>query len=293
MVKIVRSDFSNSTHAQIEKQTFEGGLNAKLPLSQIGEECEGELWLNFHWAARATFTSKSQRTMFIGSLYEAHAIRDLKSVGIKVFKVVDGEMIELTGEVGEKQEKIFGATGHETGKFDGRCIGVLEAPKTEHLLEIKTIKQEKFKVLEKQGLEKAEWNYYCQMQAYMKLTGLKRGLFMAVNKNNGEYYIERVRADKEFANDLQRKVVDVVTAEEPPQRGYAEDHWKCKWCSVREVCEQEKDPLETCRSCTYSDMENNGKWICTNKVISDDGNYSLSYDEQVKGCSHYEKGWGL
>lgn len=288
-MKIIRKV---GTKTAIEKNEFGGepkDVRGYLGMSSCGEECQRKRWYGFHFANFKKHKARTERIFNIGHLFEQVAIADLKSVGCKIFRIEKNKRIELFGLKEEKQESLSGATGHEGGHPDGRITGVLEAPKTEHLLELKTMKAEFFKVLVKEGVEKSNPNYYAQMQRYMSAMKLTRALFIAINKNTCEYHFERICFNKREADDLIRKELDVILTDRPPAKHYPKGFYKChdSWCHFSEICRGESEPLENCRTCEYSDMENGGAWLCKEKGCF------LSVNQQLAGCEEYKKGWEL
>ena len=287
MAKIVRKV---STRRVIDNRESEPSYgNFTIGFGSIGKECARELYYGLHWVSKGTVTAKTQRIFTIGHLFEAMAIKDLQEIGIEVFKRIDGEKIPMTGELNEVQEKLLGVTGHSKGKPDGRCLGVLEAPKTEHALELKTMNQKNFDACLKQGVYAANKTYFGQVQRCMESMKLTRTLFVAINKNTCEYYIERIYFDPAYAKDLVRKEISIITTDEPPIKAFPKGHYKCDWCRKKPICDLDIEPEINCRTCDFSDLENEGKWSCNVKKKS----RIISVDEQMAGCEKYKKGWGL
>jgi len=287
MAKIIRKV---STRRIIDNRESEERYgNFTIGFGSIGKECARELYYGLHWVKKGTITAKTQRIFDVGHMFEAMAIKDLKDIGIDVFKRIDGEKIPMTGERNESQEKLVGLTGHSKGKPDGRCLGVMEAPLTEHLLELKTMNQKNYDAVLKSGVYAANKVYFAQVQRCMKEMDLTRCLFMAINKNTCEYYIERIYFDPAYAKDLVRKEISIITTDEPPVKAFPKGHYKCDWCNQKKICDLDIEPEMNCRTCEFSDMENGGLWSCNvakkQKI--------LSIDDQMAGCKKYKKGWGL
>ena len=112
-------------------------------------------------------------------------------------------------------------------------------------------------------------------------------LFAAINKNTSELYFERVNFDRDFAERLEAKGNHIILSEEPNEKEFAKDFFKCKWCDHKEVCHEFEEPEKNCRTCEYSDLEMEGKWSCSKKEKQ------IPEGLQRKGCSMYVKGWGL
>lgn len=297
MVKLLSTEIKNkmvmipiveTTLSAVEALEFGGKPRTYLGMSGIGEECSRKLWYNFHWASIKTHTAKTERTFNAGHLFEAPLIKQLKLIGCEVFRVdADGNEIELFGNPEEEQEEFSDVTGHSLGHCDGRIRGLIEAPKTVHTLEIKTMAQKYFTPLVKKGVEESNPSYYAQMQRYMLAQGLKRAFFAAINKNTSELHFERINLDKDFAERLQEKGTHIILSEEPNEKEFTKDFFKCTWCDHKEVCHEFEEPEKNCRTCEYSDLEMEGKWSCSKK------GKQIPEGLQRKGCNQYVKGWGL
>lgn len=280
--------FQNTTQHLIDcKDITNESPRPYLGMSSIGDECERKLWYGFHWAVKKVHSAKTERIFRDGHNAEANMIADLKALGYECFYRFDGEAQEMTGEVGEKQEGFVDCFGHFKGHCDGRVMGVIEAPKTEHLLEMKTSNDKNFKELQKKGVKEAKPIHYAQMQIYMRKGKLTRALYMAYNKNTSEYYFERVNVDKGFADDLIRKAEGIITATEPPACKFPKTWFSCKWCDYKEICHEDAKPEINCRTCEHSDIEDGGVWSCSKK------DEVLPYEAQLKACRKYKRGWGF
>lgn len=292
---------SETTLAKIEAIEYGGDEIPRgyLGMSGIGHPCVRALWAGFHWVSGSQniHSARTDRIFNTGHLAEEFVINDLKKVGVEVFKrepeTHDGpkycDKIPLTGEVGEKQETIVGFAGHAKGHPDGRCLGVIEAPKTEHLLEIKTANDSNWKSIAKHGVRKSKFLHYAQCQKYMGKLGLTRALYCCYNKNTSQYYFERIYFDKSFFEDLERKEQSVIISDKPPERmDGASPRWMdCKFCNQKGWCFSDEEPAMSCRTCDSCDLEMEGIWRCkvSGKV--------LSIEDQMRGCEFYKKGWDL
>lgn len=238
-----------------------------LGMSSMGGKCLRKDWYGFRWARLdKTHTARTQRIFDVGHYYEEIMINDLENIGIKFI---------------DKQEEYKDSTGHIGGHSDGHIINVPEAPKADHIFEGKTHKASSFKGVVKEGVQKSKVTHYNQMQMYMKYSGCKRALYMAYNKDTSEYYIERAKYDKEYAEDLLRRGHGVVFSEFPPEKAFNKNWFECKnFCSYNLICHHgDEDIAKTCRTCKHVDIGNEGKWYCSLK-----NDKELSYEEQLRGC---------
>lgn len=273
----------NTTEFQIESRKEISVPRPYLGMSGIGSECLAKLWYDFHWANYDEYIARVKRIFARGHLEEARIITDLKSVGVEVFRLDrHGNKIEMTGDVDEKQEEIVGFAGHAKGHPDGRCLRIIEAPKTEHLLEMKSMNEKYFKILLDKGLEEGFPVYYDQMQRYMDELKLKRGFFVATNKNTEARKYIRIKEDKEKQEELKKKEEIVILQEMPFPPQFKSDFYKCGWCKHYNTCHFKKAPEMNCRTCRYSDILDEGRWSCS---LHNDK--PLTVKMQLKGCDSY------
>ena len=56
----------------------------------------------------------------------------------------------------------------------------------------------------------------------------------------------------------------------------------CKFCTYKEVCVRNKEPLRNCRTCVMAQPTVDGQWLCNLN------NHTLSFDDQRAACEEYE-----
>lgn len=256
-----------TTLGEIAKITEEQELRPYLGMSQIGHSCSRYLWYSFRWAFKEEHSARVLRLFKRGHREEPAIVETLNKVGIICY----GDQTEISM-----------AFGHSKGHCDGMSIGVIEAPKTPHLNEYKTMSDKNFKEICKIGVKASKPVYYAQCQIYMKKLKLTRTLFIAVNKNDDSMYIERIEYVKEFADELERKAEDIILSENPPAKEFDSTWYECKYCSARGICHFEEIPEKTCRTCESCDILQEGKWECSEHKIE------LATGQQRIGCSKYK-----
>lgn len=239
-----------------------------LGMSQLGHSCSRYLYYSFRWCFIETFSARILRLFDRGHREEDAIIKTLASVGIRCY---------------DDQLECSTAYGHCKGHIDGKSIGVLEAPKTEHLNEYKTMADKYFKEVCRIGVEAAKPIYYGQMQLYMGNMGLTRALFVAVNKNDDSMYIERVPIRKEVGQRLEERAKQIILSEEPPVKEFKPTWYECKFCGANDICHKGMTVEINCRTCSYGDLLQAGKWKCSRC------NLVLATDQQRVGCSEYIK----
>lgn len=251
---------------------------AYLGMSAIGGQCERALWYGFRWAAQPQFDANTLKRFEDGHTGEAVAVRRLKAV--------DGVELHDTDETGEQ----FGFKdigGHFSGHMDGVVLGLLQAPKTWHVLEIKAsekwqdLDKAKKKVGEKHAL--AEWNqtYYAQAVLYMDYAGLDRHYLVCVSPGARRWTSVRTNADPAFAQILRGKAERIIFTDHAPNRIGGPDNFACRWCDMARICHGGEAADRNCRTCIAVEVKRDGEWHCTKF------GHDLSRTDQDAGCGEH------
>ncbi len=249
------------------------GLRAHLGGSEIGGECERAIWYSWRWVERAQFDGRILRLFETGKREESRVADNLRAIGCTVWT-----------DDGGAQFTVSAVGGHAGGSMDGVVQGLPEAPKTPHLLEVKTHSAKSFKELAAKGVLYAKPQHWLQMQWYCGLADLDRWLYFAVNKDTDELYIERGEFNKAEFDRLLARAERIVTAAEPPERISNDPAWfACKFCRFHGVCHATTAPLVNCQTCMHSTptMGGDGEWTCSLHM------QTLSDDEQRVGCAEH------
>lgn len=250
-----------------------------LGLSGLGN-CIRSLWFGFRFVQKGSINVRTQRIFSYGHYAETIMIEALESIGIELWNTL------------EDQDEFIDCYGYAKGHPDCYGKNIPGAEKTIHLIEFKTMNDKSFKDTVKKGVKESKPTYYAQMVLYMYEKELTRALFMAVNKNNSEFYTERLKSDNGFAKELIEKGNTIVFCEdynELPRIGNNKQSWyECKWCSYNKICFGEEKVKEiNCRTCVNCDLINNGKFACSLDKSQENG-YELSTKEQKEGCNKHE-----
>lgn len=255
-----------------------------LGMSQIGGACDRALWYSFRWAAQPDFDADTLKRFADGHASEIVAVERLKAVpGIELHEV---------GEDG-RQFRFEDFGGHFSGSCDGVVLGLLQAPKTWHILEIKAsakhddLDKAKRKVGDKAAL--VEWNatYYAQAVLYMHYAGLERHYLVCVSPGARKWTSVRTDADPVRAEILRNRASRIIFTDTAPPRIGDASHWQCKWCDFSEVCHNglnaDGKPLaqRNCRTCINITPEQTGEWRCAQF------GHALSKDDQERGCAEH------
>ena len=245
-----------------------------LGASVLGHPCRRALWYGFRWATHTKHPGRVLRLFRRGQLEEEQFTSDLQAAGVTVHEA-DGD---------GNQFRFSDIGGHVGGSMDGAAVGLLEAPKTWHVLEYKTHGDTSFRDLEKHGVKKSKPEHYAQMQLYMHWSGMKRAYYLAVNKNDDHLHGERVRYCEVDATKLVSHARAIVTADEPLERiSEKPEFYLCKWCDHSAVCHEKQLPPANCRTCLHASPELDGdaRWSCAKHRVD------LTVNEQRAGCASH------
>jgi CRISPR/Cas system-associated exonuclease Cas4 (RecB family) len=252
-----------------------------LGASAIGKPCLRQHWYSFRWSKPAEFSGRLYRVFQTGHLQEPRIYADLAAIGCTVY-----DMDPSTGKQWSFVEPSSG--NHFKGNADGIVTGLPQAPKSPHVLEIKTASDKMFKEMQKSGVKKAKPEHYAQMQMYMKWSidlygenGCSRAIYIVVNKNDEDIYTERLEFDKDEAKAIIDKALAVITATEPPVGISQDPSWyECKFCDYHSICHGTDVPAPTCRSCAHAtpEMDGDARWSCAEHKAD------LPVDIQRTGC---------
>lgn len=242
-----------------------------LGASIAGHFCDRYLWLSFRWVIPQFFPGRIKLLFGVGFREEDVARENLQKIGCEIAQVQD--YIKLSGHVG--------------GSCDGVILsGLPEAPKTPHILEVKTHNDSSWKDVEKQGVKASKPQHYTQCQLYMGGKKLTRTLYYAINKNTSAIYVERIKFDPDFFQSALTRAETITLTPDlpPPIRAGSSTWWQCKMCSFFDYCWQGAENIEkTCRSCSHAEPKKDGSWYCRR------WNGTIPAKEQEKGCQSWKK----
>jgi hypothetical protein len=274
-------DFACPTLAAADEALASGQdrrRRAYLGMSAIGGECERALWYNFRWVTTPQFDAATLKRFADGHASEAVAVQRLKATpGLEVHDVDErGEQFGF---------KDLG--GHFSGHMDGVVLGLVQAPKTWHVLEIKAsekwtdLDKARKKVGEKHAL--AEWNatYYAQAVLYMDYAGLDRHYLVCVSPGARRWTAVRTDADPAFATMLKAKAERIIFSDHAPKRIGGRDSFACRFCDFAATCHEGAQAERTCRSCLNVTPTRDGEWRC------EKFGHNLSRSDQEAGCSEH------
>ena len=248
------------------------GFRSHLGASLIGKACERALWYDFRWTTKARFEGRVLRLFETGNREEERLVRNLRRTGATV--------LEVDPETG-RQFRVQAHGGHFGGSLDGVAIHLLEAPKAWHVLEFKTHSNKSFTDLVAKKVRESKPQHFAQMQIYMHLMGMNRAMYLAVNKDTDDLYVQRVEADVAYTEQLLEKARRIIFAPTPLPRISEEPSWyQCRLCDHADVCHGSRAAEVNCRTCLHSSPVEGG-WHC------DRHQKPLSEVDQRTGCEQH------
>jgi hypothetical protein len=278
MVEIPRPEqtIADRIYTAIEKEENSELYLSRLGASGIGDPCVRAAFYSWRAFTSRPIEGRVRKVFRTGNLREAEIIKDLRRAGFAVWdQTEEGTQFTYTDE-----------TGHLVAKVDGIIKGVPGAETSPHVMEIKTHNFKSFEELTKNGVAKSKPMHYVQLQVGMWLSGIDRGLYIALNKDNEQYYFERIHPDEKCIAWVKDRVESLVGATLTPA-GISENAtgWACRFCDHKEVCVgNTENMLQHCRTCRNAEPGPEGIWYCrltsTERTIA----------EQAVGCEHYD-GW--
>lgn len=251
----------------------EEGHRGHLGASLMGRECTREIWYSWRWTSPNIFEGRMLRLFNRGHLEEPRFIAMLKLIGCDFWQY----------DAKGKQFRMIGHRGHFSGSSDGVARGIPELPGIPVLTEFKTHNRKSFEKLIVEGVIRAKWEHFIQMQLYMGFFGLSHALYMAVNKDDDTLHAEIIQFDPDAFEKAKARAAGIIETATAPKRISSNPAWfKCKFCDHRAVCHGTAQPQKNCRTCRFSRVEDDGAWSCSVTGVP------LSKAAQARGCSDWD-----
>lgn len=226
-----------------------------LGASMIGRSCSRHLWYAFRWVMPIRLPGRVLRLLERGDNEEDRVVAELKAIGVEVHE---------KNEAGAQWGCEWWG-GHLAGRADGVGLGFLEAPKTWHLIEIKTANAKRWRETVKHGVQHARPDHFAQVQVYMLGLKLRRCFYISVCKDDDAIYAERIRFQPEFAKAQVAKAERVIFSSRPLEKISTTPEWyECRFCDHCKVCHGDATGQldRNCRTCTESTPRPDGTWWC-------------------------------
>lgn len=252
--------------AKLDQLMYESDQRPYLGGSIVGHPCSRYVNYTFHWAYVERHESKLWRIFRIGDAIEEIMVAQLAKAGY-----------EVTGS----QVAVSGYKGHAAGHIDG--IVILDGEP--HLFEAKSMNHTNFLEVQRKTVQVAKPVYYGQCQMYMGKMKLTKCLFLAMDKNTSDIYIEILDFDEdEYYRLLRREedIIDGLPLSFFPKISNNSSWYACKFCAAKDVCHHGEMLHKTCRTCENSVRMDGGKWWCNWHAEE------LPVDKQRVGCDKYQ-----
>lgn len=207
-----------------------------LGASLIGNECAREIWYTYNKYPREPFDAKTLMNFEDGHNCEAITAKRLQTVpGIEL----------ATHHTDGKQFGFSTFNGRFRGHYDGKIIGLLQAPRAIHIWEHKSSAHKKWNEFKKAKAEYGEkgalkaWNknYYVQANLYMHYEQLERHYLTVSYAGAREYDSCRTEYNPEIAAEyIDRAYKIIETKIAPPRISEKKDFYICRWCAFKDIC---------------------------------------------------------
>lgn len=163
--------------------------------------------------------------------------------------------------------------GHYKGHLDFEVLGLLQAPKTWHVGEVKCVGENefrKFKKLKENNNEKLvlkQWRetYYAQAQQYMMYRGRKRHYMVVTSAGGREWDSVRTDFNKEDAQLYAGRARSIIEHPDKMPDRISENgtFYICKYmCEFTGICHDGEAPARNCRTCVWSEPIANAGFRC-------------------------------
>jgi hypothetical protein len=201
--------------------------------SSIGNPCARQIWYDYQGMPKKPFDSATLFRFADGHSTEAVICARLRLV----------QGIELWTEQEGKQFGFADFDNRFRGHVDGIIRGIVQAPKTTHVLEVKCtedlnkFRKAKFDHGEKNALK--NWNevYFVQAQLYMFYFKLDRHYTIVASPGGRDMDSCRTEFDPEVAQRYRDRAFELLQAKEaPPRISEKKDFFICRWCAHAEHC---------------------------------------------------------
>ena len=239
--KMNLSNFQNETLlSRLDEVIEENGNNEPprdyLGASAVGDVCSRRQWYKLQ-GHQEQFKARTLRLFQDGHDTEAKILSWLHRVPeFEVYDHNDGEQYGFS-DLG----------GRYKGHYDGIIRGIPEAPKTWHILEVKTTAEKHFRAVErliekhgeKAALEAWRPEYYAQAMTYCWYEKLTRHITIISTPGGRDLLTIRTNSNHIFAKSLRDKAQRILEATQPPVRISDRSDWyQCKMCSFNKMCHE-------------------------------------------------------
>jgi hypothetical protein len=201
--------------------------------------------LSFHCAFDNDFSGRTLLIFELGNLAEDLLCNALAKAGIEVTER-------------QRQFDMPDGMGHAGATIDGLALYAGEYM----LLEMKTSNAKAWKEMHEKGVKAAKPQHYAQMQFGMRLTELRKALYVSINKDTCELHIEIVEYNETAARNLHMQALSMIGRDSGFRMSERPDYFECKWCSAYRICHGQRMPRVHCLTCAHAGTAAGGTWVC-------------------------------
>ena len=231
---------------------YDGGLRSHLGASGIGHNCERYLYYKFRWFFKEETNGQKQRLFNRGHREEDRYLEWLQGIGCEILDADD------------EQTRMVAVSGHFGGSRDGTALLARYGISAPVLIEFKTHSHKGFKDLPLGGIRVNKPVHWRQMCTYGYAFNIKYGLYMNINKNDDELYVEVIEIDHKLGAEMIKRGYDIIHTTSPPARISENPSWfECSYCAAKHVCHENIKPLVNCRTCEFSEPVKDAEWRCS------------------------------
>jgi hypothetical protein len=184
--------------------------------SSIGHPCKRSVWYQAHNTIPDQLAWRTKIIFKTGHHLETMLIDLIKQSGVRV-KCEQMHVCDI-----------------EYSFFSGHLDLVVN---DEYVVDIKSCKNSEFNLFVKNGLKKWKPQYYDQLQSYMGMTGYKKAILLAINKDTGQLHQELIEFDELHYDVLRQRAKHIYHLPEPPERiNKNATFYICQMCSYKKRC---------------------------------------------------------
>ncbi len=221
----------------------------RIGASSIGNPCSAFLAFAIRGFPELPTKSRFKRIFRDGHRIEDFVIKDLRKAGYTV-----EEKDPFTG----KQYEWTKYSGYVVFMADGLIEG--NGLTEKQLLEVKSMNGAMWDKFKERGVRVSHPKYYDQVQIGMGMSGYRKTVLVAYNKNTSEYWDETIDFDDVRYHFLLQRALNVLIGE-PERIATDATDWRCKDCPKRDVCWNGAPVVQDIRTCANAKPADGG-WNC-------------------------------
>lgn len=286
---------------EYEAQTVEG-YRDYLGASQVSGPCDRRIFLGFR---KAHVNPPLDSCTDLQLIKLGERIRLFDRGRLEEDRFIDRlrlffERIDATDPETGKQYRVSNFAGVFSGSMDAQgsnlTLDHFVSDGKKYMFEFKTHNDQSFdKIAGKktvdgdrpwaESIRTTKTDHYDQIQLYLfNDTSLDECLYVAVNKNTDEWYLEFVPRDIEYGRTLMERVQRIILATNTPDRmQYASEvkNFYCSYfCDMKGVCFGRTPIAVSCRTCESVRYDADGARFCNY-------HYRKIEKSELAGCSNY------